>query len=144
MNLNLYLSSLREKGYLAYEYNPFHNYQTDVDLYKVTYSGSTFIIPENKAVNPKNGNILNRKTYIENYTDSNDEPAQRSVDVWIDQNGNIIDNAILWDGSSQGTTSTLWASAGSLIDFETDKLNFDLDHPVDIEVQPSQIGRAHV
>jgi hypothetical protein len=31
-NVNVYLDTLRQKGYLAYEYNPFHNYQTDVDL----------------------------------------------------------------------------------------------------------------
>jgi hypothetical protein len=75
MNLNLYLSSVREKGYLAYEYNPFHNYQTDVDLYKITYLDSTFIVPKYKAVNLKNGNILNKKTQIK---------KRSSEDVWVD------------------------------------------------------------
>jgi hypothetical protein len=75
MNLNLYLSSVREKGYLAYEYNPFHNYQTDVDLYKITYLDSIFIVPKYKAVNLKNGNILNKKTQIKNGS---------SEDVWVD------------------------------------------------------------
>ena len=131
MNLNLYLSSIREKGYLAYEYNPFHNYQTDVDLYKITCSdSSTFIVPKYKAVNLKNGNILNKKTQIINGS---------PTDVWVDQNGNIIDNAdvIPWNESGM---SEPWATAGSVIDFETDQLNFDLDHPVDIEVQPSYDG----
>ena len=31
--IKVYLSTLRQKGYLAYEYNPFHNYQTNEDLY---------------------------------------------------------------------------------------------------------------
>jgi len=35
MKLDVYLYTLKQKGYLAYEYNPFRNYQTDVDLYKV-------------------------------------------------------------------------------------------------------------
>jgi len=26
MDINVYLSTLRQKGNLAYEYNPFHNY----------------------------------------------------------------------------------------------------------------------
>ena len=33
-NIKVYLNTLRQKGYLAYEYNPFHNYQTNVNLYK--------------------------------------------------------------------------------------------------------------
>ena len=135
MNLNLYLSSIREKGYLAYEYNPFHNYQTDVDLYKITCSdSSTFIVPKYKAVNLKNGNILNKKTQIINGS---------PTDVWVDQNGNIIDNAdvIPWNESGM---SEPWATAGSVIDFETDQLNFDLDHPVDIEVQPSYDGSVNL
>ena len=32
-NISVYLNTLRQKGYLAYEYNPFHNYQTNVNLY---------------------------------------------------------------------------------------------------------------
>jgi len=39
------------------------------------------------------------------------------------------------DGNTTETnTGNLYATAGSLVDFETEKLNFDLEHPVDITV----------
>ena len=55
MNIEVYINTLRQKGYLAYEYNPLHNYQTDVDLYLIN---GTFIVPKESAVNIKNGEIL--------------------------------------------------------------------------------------
>jgi len=33
---------------------------------------------------------------------------------------------------------------GTLVDFDTDKLNFDLNHPVEIEVQPSYDGSVNL
>lgn len=85
MKLTTYLSTLKTKGNLRYEYNPFHNYQTNVNLYK-------------------------------------------------DSDGEITEDS----------TNNLYATAGSLIDFTTDQLNFDLEHPVDIEVQPSYDGSVNL
>ena len=48
----VYLNSLRQEGNLAYEYNPFHNYQTEQTVYLVD---NTFIVPEKCIVNTKNG-----------------------------------------------------------------------------------------
>jgi len=56
MNLSLY--SLRQKGNLVYEYNPFYNYQTSVNLYKVSTDVGDVLCPEGMAVNSKNGQIL--------------------------------------------------------------------------------------
>ena len=117
-NVQVYLDTLRQKGYLAYEYNPFHNYQTDVDLYLVQ---DKFLVPYGQAVNPKNGELLTNKN-----------------GKWIDKRGNIISGAISYN---QGT---LYAKAGSLIDLDTDKLNFDINHPVDITVQPSYDGSVNL
>jgi len=39
---SIYLNTLRQKGNLAYEYNPLHNYQTDKDLYLID---GKFIVP---------------------------------------------------------------------------------------------------
>ena len=86
MKLKTYLSTLKTKGNLRYEYNPFHNYQTNVNLYK-------------------------------------------------DSDGKITEDS---------TNNNLYATAGSLIDFTTDQLNFDLEHPVDIEVQPSYDGSVNL
>ena len=38
----VYLNTLRQKGNLAYEYNPFFNYQTDSDLYIIQ---DKYIVP---------------------------------------------------------------------------------------------------
>ena len=119
MEFNVYLNTLRQKGNLAYEYNPLHNYQTDVDLYLI---GNKYIVPKGQAVNPKNGELLVQKN-----------------NQWVDKRGNIIEDVIKPSSDQQ-----IWAKAGSLIDLDTEKLNFDLDHPVEIEVQPSYDGSVNL
>jgi len=92
----VYLNTLRQKGNLAYEYNPFFNYQTDTDLYLID---DKYIVPANKAVNIKNGEILNKKN-----------------NKWIDKRGRIIPNG----NYKSAESGTLWAKAGSLVDLDTD------------------------
>ena len=123
----VYLNSLRQEGNLAYEYNPFHNYQTEQTLYLVN---NTFIVPEKCIVNTKNGEILNK--YDEN--------------KWIDKRGQIIEKVddSLPDGYLEASSGTVYAQAGAIIDLDTENLNFDLDHPVDIEVQPSYDGSVNL
>jgi len=58
MDFSTYLNTLKQKGNLAYEYNPLYNYQTNEDLYIID---NKYIIPSNKAVNIKNGEILTLK-----------------------------------------------------------------------------------
>ena len=122
------ISTLQQKGNLAYEYNPFRNYQTDVDLYIIDTNVGKILVPEGKAVS-NTGNILTKKIT----TTNNDE-------VWTDNYG-IIYNQNQYTKAENGD---LWAKAGSLIDFDTDQLNFDLEHPVDIEVQPSYDGSVNL
>ena len=123
-NLNVYLNTLKQKGYLAYEYNPFYNYQTDVDLYKIDTDVGEIKVPEGYAVNKKNGDILIKKQ-----------------DKWIDSRNNIINqDDILIPNSS----SKKYAKAGSLIELDTEQLNFDLEHPVDITIQPSYDGSVNL
>ena len=121
INFNVYLNTLRQKGNLVYEYNPLYNYQTDVDLYIVD---NKYIVPKGKAVNLKNGELL----------------TEKEKNLWIDQRGRKIDSGNIkkyYDGQ-------LWAKAGSVIDLDTEQLNFDLNHPVDIEVQPSYDGSVNL
>jgi hypothetical protein len=48
--------------------------------------------------------------------------------MWIDKRGNRITEGV------KTPSGTPWAKAGSIIDLDTEQLNFDLNHPVDIEV----------
>lgn len=118
MNFNVYLNTLRQKENLSYEYNPLHNYQTDVDLYLID---NKYIDPSGQAVNIKNGELLTKKE-----------------DNLIDKRGREISSDYV------KTEGTLWAKAGSLIDLDTEQLNFDLNHPVEIEVQPSYDGSVNL
>ena len=118
---NTQLYSMKQKGYLSYEYNPFHNYQTDVDLYKVTTNMGDILVPYGKAVDQRNGQILTRKN-----------------NKWINKYGDVIDNAL------EASNGSLYAKAGSLIDLDTDQLDFDLRYPVDITVQPSYDGSVNL
>lgn len=149
MDLKVYLNTLRQKGYLAYEYNPFHNYQTNEDLYLVE---KKFLVPVGQAVNIKNGELLTKKS------------VENGVVKWVDKRGRVIDKDYsTWDGKEEidnpdynpedesslkkiliNHNSKLYAKAGSLVDLETDKLNFDLEHPVDIQVQPSYDGSVNL
>ena len=124
LNIQTYLYTLQQKGYLAYEYNPFHNYQTNVNLYKV----GEFLIPEGKAVDKRNGQILTK--YQNKW--KNDQ------DVIID-NVNVIE----WNNENQENPKPTIV-AGSLIDLDTTQLNFDINHPVDLEIQPSYDGSVNV
>jgi hypothetical protein len=97
-NFNTQLYSMKQKGYLSYEYNPFHNYQTDVDLYKVkTNYGAEILVPEGKAIDVNTGQILTKKN-----------------NSWINKYGDVVNTFKL---HSEGT---LYAKAGSLIDLDTD------------------------
>lgn len=120
MDIKVYLNTLRQKGHLAYEYNPFYNYQTDVDLYLID---KKFLVPKGQAVNINNGELLTKKK-----------------NQWVDKRGNVIDNNYV----KEPQPSELYAKAGSLINLDTDKLNFDLEHPVDIQIQPSYDGSVNL
>jgi hypothetical protein len=92
----VYVNTLRQKGNLAYEYNPLFNYQTDSDLYIID---DKYIVPSGKAINIKNGEILNKKN-----------------NKWIDKRGKVFSNGSVILAES----GTLWAKAGSLVDLDTD------------------------
>ena len=85
-----------------------------------------YLIPKKCALNTKNGEIL-KSSFIKN-----------GVKYWTDKNGIVISEYV------EAETCELYASAGSLIDFDTDQLNFDINHPVSIEVQPSYDGSVNL
>lgn len=135
INFKTYLNSLRQRGNLAYEYNPFYNYQIDEDLFLVN---DQYLIPYQKAINIDNYEILNNNGTLD-------------YSQWIDSRGRVIDNIITWEGKkfennlmTTNYSSKLYAKAGSIIDLDTNLLNFDLEHPVEIEVQPSYDGSVNL
>ena len=118
--INTYMYATPQKGNMAWEYNPFRNYQTDEDIYQY----QNFLIPKGRALNPKNGELLSFK----------------EENTWIDKRGRIFsDEEIV-----KCEDLELFAKAGSLIDLDTDKLKFDLNHPVDIQIQPSYDGSVNL
>ncbi len=131
-NIRLFLSALQTKGNLAYEYNPLHNYQTEVDLFKANTDIGEVIFPKDCAVCKTNGMILTKKT---TRGSDNEEISQ-----WVDRFGVVYNDVI----TTENKDVNLYATAGSLIDLDTEQLNFDLEHPVDIEVQPSYDGSVNL
>ena len=130
MIIQTYLNTLQQKGNLAYEYNPFYNYQTKENLVETVKE--KFLIPEGKAVDIRNGKIL----IFEN-------------NKWKDQNKNIIDGDYVL--SYEDVTTNLQEGTDyhkitkdSLIPLDTSQLNFDINHPVDIEIQPSYDGSVNL
>ena len=120
-----YLNSLRQKGNLVYEYNPFHNYQTEQTLYLVD---NVFIVPKGCVVDTNNGEILNLL----------------EEGKWKDKRGKIITENDFGNNYKKAESGTVYAQAGSIIDLDTEQLNFDLEHPVDIEIQPSYDGSVNL
>lgn len=158
-NLKLYINSLQQKGNIAYEYNPLNNYQTETDLYKVTFIhqgtdikcvGFQGLVEYGKAIH-----IIDYTTIVESsiqgpYTC---EILTKHLNGrWINSKGEIItdtDNIYIVDGPKYeenvwSLNIELYAKAGSIIDLDTEQLNFDLQHPVNIEAQPSYDGSVNL
>ena len=125
--INTYLNTLRQKGYMAYEYNPFYNYQTNVPLVEV----EGFLIPEGKAVDKRNGKILTK--------------AEKGNNEWKDDQENIIDSKyiITYEYAYANYPGNV-ITKDSLINLDTPQLNFDINHPIDIEIQPSYDGSVNL
>ncbi len=123
-----YIYSLPNSGNMAWEYNPFHNYQTSVDIYEK----EGYYIPDGQAINRLNGELLTK----------NVKDIKNDIPLWIDKRGNYIPakNVISIDKNSD----KLFAKAGSLLDLDTNQLKFDLHHPVDIQIQPSYDGSVNL
>lgn len=128
MTIQTYLNTLQQKGYLAYEYNPFFNYQTKDNLIEI----NGFLIPEGKAVDKRNGKVL----ILENGS-------------WKDFNKNTIEDEYVLSYEnvkadySEGDDYNI-ITKDSLINLDTYQLNFDINHPIDIEVQPSYDGSVNL
>ena len=121
-----YSSYIQDNGFLAYEYNPFHNYRLS---YNTDSKGLT-----------KNQILYHNKIYDKIIRIINGESVEG---IYIsDQKKFIPLSDIKTEVQSYNDESK--REAGTIQDLDTDKLNFSLNHPVDIEVQESYDGSVNL
>ena len=118
------------KGFIDYEYNPFYNYRLSENKYKlgegidtgfyVDYNGNRIKFTSNGVEKYVTPYTLNE--YLNTVTDKYNEPGEepKANQLYVEHYAN------------------------ELVDFTTPDLNFDLNHPVDIEVQESYDGSVNL
>jgi hypothetical protein len=111
IHLGSYYKIVPTEGYLAWEYNPLRNYRLSENMYEK--DGKYYTWQETKNLLTSQGYIfddtINKFKYIETLADKSTQEK-------------IIDLPDNW---------TL-REAGELVDFITNELSFNLEHPVDI------------
>lgn len=117
ISTNLY--QLSNKGYMAWEYNPFHNY-------RITKKTDSNGLQENQI-------LYCHKIYTKKYT-------YQGKDHYEDIDGNVLPEGVSYTKYGEGDIY----EAGCILDMETDKLAFDLEHPVTMDIQPSYDGTVNV
>lgn len=121
LNFNIALKKIQQEGTLAWEYNPFRNYRLNEDM--IYYKNRFYTILE----------------FVNKYYHNNTESAE------INEDGNITykvgtDNKTItnWSNKFPKTEETpVFYQKGQLVDFITNELQFDLNHPVQITPQYS-------
>ena len=128
MQFNLILNKQQTKGDLVYEYNPFRNYRLQYDMY---YFRNKYVTEsELKQMFDPIGDIK-----INPYDWSKFKvPVKDSNIEYYDVNFPI-------EPSEQ---EPIYYPEGTLFDFDTDKLNFDLEHPINITPQWSYDGSVNL
>ena len=124
------LRQLRQEGNIVYEYNPLRNLRLEYDLYVSNEFGELVDSNDNpityKGITLTNANI---KNLIRNNEFDN-------IGLDSDRTTELI--------QSLGYPVQVRARAGTLVDFETELLGVDLEHPVQIECQPSYDGSVNL
>lgn len=99
---------------------------------------------------PTEGNIVYEYNPFRNYRidrDMFEYEGHLYTQEELKSNFGIIDNNGTWQATKPGTdlqTLPVLVEAGSLVDFETDQLQFDIQHPVDIIPQYSYDGSVNL
>ena len=105
------------KGNLVYEYNPFRNYRIQENM--IYYQNRLWSYKEFCT------KILNKKSEVDTF-----EGWEEVLKKELDNKGGSWDNII-----PKTETHPIIYQKGQIVDFETDELNFDLNHPVNITPQ---------
>ena len=145
----IYSSQLRQKGYLAYEYNPLHNYRvnlpTDADgltKNQIKFQGKIYDLNEENVKSDKfieqDGTIKNLDNmYDINYKYIIQDGKKVLVSAQCSEENH-------WEKNYSNFNSENVVESGSIVDLDTDKLNFSLNHPVNIDIQESYDGSVNL
>ena len=142
--VNYYLNTISPKGRIAWEYNPLHNFRRtkDTDVYGLHYNQVKLYGQLFTLISKKDGD----GSTIERYKDLNGQILVLNKD-----NNNNITSAYL-NGKKFVSISEIQIydkdseiiESGSIVDFDTELLNFSLNNPVEIDVQPSYDGSVNL
>lgn len=115
---DIYYKTIQTSGFLSWEYNPFYNYrwQGDTPLFKKDSQGR-YILTDGSNYEISN---LTEEEFKVKY------PEYFKDDLDLDY---------ITKGS--GFKPIIVARKGDLLDLTTEELKFDINHPVDIEIQES-------
>lgn len=133
LNFRLAVKTLPQEGNLVYEYNPFRNFRLEEDkfFYRGKYYNAEELVTQLNSIYPINL-IYDSGQIKYNNGENVVELINWSAIKWGDNEGiPPEDEPILYE-------------SGSLVDFETNELSFDLNHPVDILPQYSYDGSVNL
>lgn len=132
IKFNIAYQTKQTKGFLAYEYNPIQNLRINEDRYKI--EKSTGILLDYFG-----GKILVGDKYItEKDIKGLTQEDLEKMEIAPVKPGESI------SGSSARGKLVIEHYANELTDFRTDKLKFDINHPVNIEIQSSYDGSVNL
>ena len=122
INFKVALKRIAQKGNLAYEYNPFRNYRIDKDM--IYYQDRLWDLKEFAI---EVGRWDSKEFMIGETTYSK---AIDYIKLKMIKDGK-------WQNIPKSETLPIFYQKGQLVDFDTDELHFDLNHPVEILPQYS-------
>ena len=129
MQFAVALKTIQKEGDLVYEYNPFRNYRVESIQY----------IYKNRLYSPKELLIALGKTQIG--TTPMEQATEENCIAYINAYSKNGWKAL---GVPDNETDPTLVEAGELTDFETNELQFDLNHPVNILPQYSYDGSVNL
>lgn len=146
IKFNVALKKIQQEGTLAWEYNPFRNYRLDEDMIfyrNQFYTLSKFkedYIDETKFKGDKELTIDDKQYKFNDIILKSDNEKNYSFQIEY-KNGEELKYKECSDWSILGFSKTeeipVFYQKGQLVDFITNELDFDLNHPVQITPQYS-------
>lgn len=127
IKFNIAFQTKQSKGFLAYEYNPIQNLRINENKYKTEKSTGIYLDYSGERIVIK-GNYVTTSN-LRSFTNE-DLKSIAPVDAGDDLR---VSNKLVIEHY-----------ANELVDFRTDKLEFDINHPIDIEVQSSYDGSVNL
>ena len=134
IHITFAFKTLKDKGNLVYEYNPFNNYRLTKEMFE--YDNSLW--DYSKLV--ENYNIVLQYKKEGNWVDFAKDQGKSAIEYLLDS-----DERIRWiqkysdkkEVELEFSQSPIIRRQGELVNFETDELSFDFQHPVMITPQYS-------